>query len=140
MNIETQLRQLGIDPASPRVTIGKAVGDIEGKPPKRKSRSDGYKSKWESLYALELAGRRQAGDIEWWAYEPISLVIVAAGGKRCHYTPDFLIVQQGWFTFTEVKGYLRESARIRFLAAKERYPFWRFEMIRRTRSGWEQIL
>jgi len=115
-------------------------------PPKPKSKVAQYKSKAEAQFAWELQDQLEAGKIEWWAYEPVTLVIADADGVRCRYTPDFLVLgwmphedDPGWtqavYTFYEVKGFLRESARIRFLAAKERYPFWNFVMVRKKKGG-----
>jgi hypothetical protein len=113
------------------------------KPTARKSP---YKSKAEQQYAWELEDKKNGGTILWWAYEPITLVIVEADGKRCRYTPDFLVVRETAllmteFIFIEVKGFTREAARIRFLAARERYPFFQFRMVRKTKGGgFEDIL
>ena len=109
---------------------------------------DPYKSKAERLYAWELERRKEIGEIVFWAYEPVTLVIVS-GEKRCRYTPDFMVVYSYLYDvgytleFVEVKGgsgFCREAARIRFLAARERYPFWLFSMVRRHKSSWETIL
>lgn len=101
-----------------------------------------YKSKWESLYADRLEQARACKEIRWWGYEAITLVVADSEGKRARYTPDFAVVGVGGeVCFIEVKGFMREAARIRFLAARERYPFWTFKMVRRTRDGgWEEIL
>jgi len=113
-------------------------------PEKKPSRTGKYKSKAEAQYAWELEAMLKDGDISWWAYEPITLVVVDAGGKRCRYTPDFLLVREtehgSELEFVEVKGFCREAARIRFLAARERYPFWTFTMVRKAKHGWETIL
>jgi hypothetical protein len=104
-----------------------------------------YKSKAEQQFAWKLEDDRKAGEIFWWAYEPITLVIVDAGGKRCRYTPDFMIASPGElqyydFEFIEVKGFLREAARIRFLAAREKYPFWKFTMVKKEGGAFKIIL
>jgi len=100
-----------------------------------------YKSKAEKLFADRLEARLASGLAAWWAYEPITLVIVDTDGQRCRYTPDFAEWSiAGRLYLYEVKGFLREAARIRFLAARERYPFWTFSMVRRTAGGWETIL
>lgn len=100
-----------------------------------------YQSKAEMLFADELESRRLGGVSKWWAYEPVTLVIVDAEGKRCRYTPDFMeLTISGLLNFYEVKGFLRTAARVRFLAARERYPFWTFTMVRRYRGRFEVIL
>jgi len=115
--------------------------------PKPVPKKSPYKNKWEQQYAWELTSRQRFGEILWWAYTPVTLVIVDANGKRCRYTPDFMVVREHLvvkipdFEFVEVKGHLREAARIRFLAARERYPFFKFTMVHRTKAGdWETML
>lgn len=122
-----------------------ARGFLPDNKPLKSKADDPYKSKMERQYAWHLAELQGAGKIAYWAYEPVTLVIVDAGGNRCRYTPDFLVV---WNTglpilrveYVEIKGYLREAARLRFLAARERYPFWKFTMLRKSKSGWEEVL
>jgi len=100
-----------------------------------------YKSKAEALFAERLQCRKDSGEIQWWDYEPMTLVIVEADGKRCRYTPDFATYDsESGLCFYEVKGFLREAARLRFLAAKERYPFVKWYMVRYTQGKWEFIL
>lgn len=125
-----------------------AGGVVEGKPlaeamVDKPKAADPYKSKMERLFAWELQEQLKAGEIDWWAFESITLVIVDVDGKRCRYTPDFVVSQRQagpFLIFYEVKGFLREAARIRFLAARERYPFWKFIMIRHEAGHWEEIL
>jgi hypothetical protein len=139
VSITAQLRALGIDPD--RCRIGPPVGDLV-----KSQTGDAPQSpcdrmnKTERLFSWELEDQRQRGEIDWWAFEPLTLVIVDAGGQRCRYTPDFVTAYRGTIRCIEIKGFLREAARIRFLAARERYPFLTFQMIRRTKGGWENIL
>lgn len=98
--------------------------------PKRKAHSvkvDGYRSKAEARYAAILEARKASGEIRDWAYESIRLRLV--DGEMVTYTPDFMVHEvDGALTFIEIKGFLREAARIRFLMAREKYPMfqWRF--------------
>ena len=136
MSLSSQARAAGLDPS--RLTYqGKSLDDVEEKPKSR------YKSKLEQRFAWELESRQKIGLVTWWAYEPVTLVIVDAGGKRCRYTADFVAQNNNSdLIFYECKGFLREAARIRFLAAKERYPFWTFKMIHLSKYGqsWEELL
>ena len=50
-----------------------------------------YRSKTEALYAQYLGMLKAAGQIEFWEYEPVTLVL--ARGTR--YTPDFLVYGAG---------------------------------------------
>lgn len=116
---------------------GKAIADIP-MPTKKRSK---YRSKAESLYADKLEWDKHEGLVQWWAYEAVTLVIADASGTRCRYTPDFAVSIGGGISFVEIKGFMREAARLRFLAARERYPFWNFRMIRREKNGeWKEIL
>ena len=139
MNLTNELRRRGFGPEqiAGATVNGKPLVESE-KAAKPLSR---YKSKLESLYAMELQYLKEAGEIQDWRYEPVTLVIVDADGKRCRYCPDFLVLHNnGSIELVETKGFMREAARIRFLAARERYPFWRFTMIRRNGGQWETML
>jgi hypothetical protein len=145
MNVTDTLRRMGFDASQiAAATInGKPIAQAE--PPKPKSP---YRSKMEQHFAWKLEADKAAGLIDWWAYEPVTLVIVDASGKRCRYTPDFATVTLGGLCkdvpileFYEVKGHCREAARLRFLAARERYPFWHFTMVHREKDGtWTELL
>lgn len=87
-----------------------------------------FKSKTEARFAEQLDARRKAGEILYWRYEPISLRLVE--GERVHYTPDFMVAEcDGSTTLIEVKGFMREAARLRFLAARERFPQFRWRLV-----------
>ncbi len=140
-SVADDLRRMGFDSdqIAGALIDGKPLAEVADKP-KPKSQ---YKSKAESLYADYLQSRMGGFGVEWWAYEPVTLVIVDANGVRCRYTPDFAVINTGTekVAFIEVKGFLREAARLRFLAARERYPFWDFFMMRRSPGGrWELLL
>ena len=146
MNVTDTLRRMGFDSTQiASATInGKPIAQAE--PPKPKSP---YRSKMEQHFAWWLQAEVEAGRFVWWAYEPLSLVIVDAGGKRCRYCPDFLAISLHGrapdiyrkYDFYEVKGHCREAARLRFLAARERYPFWHFTMVHREKDGnWTELL
>lgn len=99
-----------------------------------------YKNKTEQQMAWLLDDEQKAGRCIWWAYEPVTLVIVDSGGEKCRYTPDFMVVRETItgalkYEFIEVKGWCREAARIRFLAARERYPFFCFRMVQKNKQG-----
>ncbi len=99
--------------------------------PKRKAHSvkvDGYRSKAEARYAAILEARKASGEIRDWAYESIRLRLV--DGEIVWYTPDFDVLElDGTTTLIEIKGYMREAARIRYLMARQRYPQFRFRLI-----------
>ena len=88
---------------------------------------DKYRSSWERRFAELLEFRRTAGEIKSWQYEPITLKL--PGGVR--YTPDFLITDlDDWLSIVEVKGVLKDSARIKLRQAVELYPSFRWYVVR----------
>lgn len=91
-----------------------------------------YRSKAEARYADILEAERLAGRIRSWRHEAITLKL--ADGVR--YTPDFLVVDEdGRMALLEVKGYMREAARIRLLVATEQYPLFRWRLAWARRDG-----
>lgn len=97
-----------------------------------------YASKLEHDYALELEQQRQAGKIRLWQYEPAGSKLRL--GHRCFYQPDFRIVDTfGAVEYHEVKGWMREDARVKLYAAASRYPE-RFFLVRQVRGAWRVTL
>ena len=85
-----------------------------------------YKSKLEKRYAAFLELRLRAGEIVKWRYEAISLRI----GSGARYCPDFyVLLSDGSAWFDECKGHWREAARVRFLAAVDLYPEFRWRVV-----------
>jgi hypothetical protein len=81
----------------------------------------------ERAYARYLDKRRMAGEIVWWAYEPLKLRLA----EGAWYTPDFVIqMADGTIEIHEYKGFMREAARVRLLVASDRFPFFPFRLIR----------
>ncbi len=95
-------------------------------------------NRWEQLYSEELSGRLTAGDITWFAYEPIRLRLAKATG----YTPDFTVVlADGHLEFHEVKGFWRDDARVKIKVAAEMYPWARFVIVtRREKVFYKEVL
>lgn len=90
----------------------------------------------EKAYAQQLDFRQKAGEILFWRYESVTLKLA----DRTTYTPDFLEVdREGYITFAEVKGFLRDDAAAKFKIAAKLYPWARFKMIRLKRGAWEVI-
>jgi hypothetical protein len=97
-------------------------------------------NRWEAEYAQKLEAERLAGLIQWYGFEAMSLRLA----DGCRFTPDFAIVlNNGNVQFDEVKGHLREAARVRFKVAEEMYKHFRFGMFRKIPKkrggGWERI-
>ena len=67
-----------------------------------------------------------------WQFEAIKLCLA----PRTWYTPDFYLPTLA--EFREVKGFWREDARVKFKAAAEKFPQWRFTAVRKAKGGgWE---
>ncbi|MCR4302440.1 MAG: DUF1064 domain-containing protein [Sulfuricaulis sp.] len=93
-----------------------------------------FKSKAEARYAQILESQQRAGQIRSWRYEAMTLVL--AEGVR--YTPDFLVVENtSRMTLIEVKGFMREAARVRLRVAVEMYPAFGWFLIWAKQGGFE---
>jgi len=109
----------------------------------------GTMNKTEAAYADHLELQRRLKQILSYCFEPLKLRL----GKKCWYTPDFLVVNaEGELELHEVKAYWpgkrgksgrvggragwREDGRVKWKAAAARYPF-RFVAAWRTRGGWQ---
>lgn len=114
-------------------------------------RKRGIMNKTERDFSLILAAQLVKGEIIGWMFEAVKLKI----GDGCFYTPDFMVIEyaERWTTkngvdchpteikFIEVKGFLRDDARVKFLAAQEQHKWASFEMWKRDKKqGWTQIL
>ena len=100
-------------------------------------------NKTERAYAVELAAMQAAGEIVRWRFEAITLLLADpahTGGRGVRYTPDFAIWTPGKLRFVEIKGFLRDDAKLKFLWARQQFPEWEFTMLRRVRGSWERIL
>ncbi len=87
-------------------------------------------NKWEAKFAQTLEYRKHAGELVWWAFEPIRIRL--ANGT--FYRPDFVTVDKAGRTEVfEVKGYFREAARIRLKVAVEKLPY-RFYLVRQHKG------
>jgi hypothetical protein len=86
----------------------------------------------ETKYAQKLEAMKFAGEIVWFSYEPIKLVLA----DRTTYTPDFLVMlANGDIEAHEVKGFWLDAASIKIKVAAEKFPF-RFKAITYERREW----
>lgn len=93
-----------------------------------------FKSKAEARYAQILEAQVRCGQIRSWRYEAVSLTL--ADGVR--YRPDFLIHENdGRMTLVEVKGHMREAARVRLTIAVEMYPAFGWFLLWARKGGFE---
>lgn len=86
------------------------------------------------MQRLELL--RRGGKIRAWRYEEKKLRL----GDGCWYLPDFWVMtNDGFIEYHEVKGFMREAGRTKFLAAAAKFTEYTWIMVRKTRAGWETI-
>jgi hypothetical protein len=93
----------------------------------------------EKQFADYLDQQKLGRHIIEWSYKPVRLRI----GDGIYYTPDFRVVfNDRTVTYYEIKGFMREAARVRIHAAAERHPH-QFIMVRKRPKkhggGWEQL-
>ena len=95
---------------------------------------DRYKSQLERDWAEHLELLRHGGLVHSWDYEEVKLRL--ADGT--FYTPDFFVVMEdGLIQIHEVKGHMREAARVRLNVAAERFPWAQFVLVRRPARDWK---
>jgi hypothetical protein len=103
--------------------------------PKRAQPERKGPNKWEAEFAaciLETAVG--VGVIDSFEYEPVTFLI----GFDCRYTPDFGAKKNGEFVaFYEVKGFMRDDARVKLAVAASLFPQFSFLLGRRGNDkGW----
>lgn len=90
-------------------------------------------NKLETAYQEYLELRRLAGEIAWYAFEPVKLRLAA----NTFYTPDFLVMlADGLLEFHECKGFWEDDARVKIKVAAELYPML-FVAAKRVKGNWE---
>lgn len=93
-----------------------------------------FRSKLEESYSGYLHVLMLAGDIQRYAYEPITLRLA----PKTTLTPDFLVItKDGQLELHETKGFAREDAMVKLKVAARLYPFWRFWLVTRFRGEWK---
>lgn len=95
-------------------------------------------NKTESAYAQHLELRRNAGDVQWWAFEPVKLRLA----DNTFYTPDFgVMASDGVLEMHEVKGFWEDDARVKIKVAAAQFPF-RFIALKaeakKRGGGWKE--
>lgn len=98
------------------------------------SREQTAMNKTEELYSEELETLQAAGEIAWWAFQPIALILA----KKTRYTPDFcVILPDGVIEFHEVKGFWRDDARVKIKVAADKFAMFRFIAVQRVKKAWK---
>lgn len=86
----------------------------------------------EARFASQLEVRRRAGELQWWAFEPMKLRLA----RGAWYTGDFVALEDsGQLTLYEVKGHWEVAARVRIKVAAALYPWLRIVAVKATRGG-----
>lgn len=98
-----------------------------------KRKASGEMNKTEKAYAENLELMRLAGEIAWYAFEPLKLRLAA----KTFYAPDFLVMlKDGHLEVHECKGFWEDDARVKIKVAAEMYPF-AFVAAKKVKNGWE---
>ena len=69
---------------------------------------------------------RMTSQIQAWHFDAINLRL----GPNLHYRPDFFVVYPDRCKFVEIKGFLRDDARVKFITATQTYPYFDWVMIK----------
>lgn len=97
----------------------------------------GTQNKTEAAYSTHLETRRLAGEIQWAAFEVITIKIAA----DCRYTPDFVVLNaQNEFEFHEVKGFMTDDSLVKIKVAARNFParfFLIFARKKKDGGGWD---
>lgn len=88
-------------------------------------------NKTEAEHALALD---HDPDVATWFYECIGLRL----GDGCFYYPDFFVIlKSGMIRIDEVKGgRIEDDGMAKYKAARERYWFFAWRMVQKTKNGW----
>jgi hypothetical protein len=83
-----------------------------------------------------LRARQLTGEIAWFAFEAVTLKLA----DDTRYTPDFAVMlTNGTIEMHEVKGFMRDDARVKLRVAARLFPFV-FRLARKTKDGWTEEL
>lgn len=91
-------------------------------------------NKTERAYADVLWLRQRAGEVKRYWFEPWKLRL----GLNLWYTPDFVVhMADDTVEVHEVKGFWRDDARVKIVAAATEYNLLRFVAVRLVKRQWE---
>lgn len=95
-------------------------------------------NKWEAVWGQELEIKKRLGEILWYQFEALRFRLA----DGAWYKPDYIsMARDGTITAWEIKGFWRESARVRIKVAADRHPF-RFIAVTKQRvkdgGGWSE--
>lgn len=97
-------------------------------------RIPGAMNKTEASYAQLLDVRQRLGEILEYHFEALTFKLA----DDCRYCPDFFVVlADGTPELHEVKGFMRDDARVKARVCARMFPF-RVKIVRRSKGGtWE---
>jgi hypothetical protein len=103
-------------------------------------RERGKKNKSEAAYARWLDHLTAKGEVCRYWFEPFSLRLTECeSGQPARYSPDFLVLIPDGSTYVDDvktdRGFDDPAALVRIKAAADRYPLWRFRIVRPIRGG-----
>jgi len=89
----------------------------------------------ERAWADVLAARQLAGEIRWWGWEPVKLILA----EKTTYTIDFLVLaNDGIVEGHEIKGYARDDWAVKFKVARRLHPWvGRWVVVKRENGQWK---
>ena len=96
-------------------------------------------NKLESRFAAYLEMQKHLHELIAWDFEPVKFTLARnVKGQRnaTTYTPDFLAVYPGNFTFYEVKGFWRDDAKVKIKVAAEMFPFFVWQAVQWKKGEW----
>jgi hypothetical protein len=92
-------------------------------------------NKTEAKYQAMLEGLKQAGEILWYAFEPINLRLA----QKTYYRPDFLVMNKHKeLEVHEVKGFWQDDAKVKIKVASEKFPF-KFIAVQLKKGQWVSV-
>ena len=119
------------------IRISKREAEKHGLIPKTKSAPRGM-NKTERAYADYLERGRSLCNMDengqllkFWLFEAVRLKLA----RGAWFKPDFMLVYDDRIEFHDVKGFMREAANVRNKVAARFFPMFKFQIVRRLKSG-----
>jgi hypothetical protein len=103
----------------------------------------------EADYASHLELRRIAGEVVWYAFESVTLILEDPkdASVRIAYTPDFIVITSGGDKEAHeikgnrkangrVKAFMRDDARVKLAWARQKFPWVAFRAMHKVDGVW----
>lgn len=85
-------------------------------------------NKLERAYLAYLQGLKPS----WLGVQNVTLVI----GHDTRYTPDFIVILNGKLSAREVKGFMRDDARVKLMVVARQFPWINFVLVTGKAGEW----